>query len=83
MSLPELEREDILAGRLEEMQKYLDRKNLQELLRAQRGDNDNVSKAAKRQSLQCCLFKVCLDLCLQVNTRAAAKRRRKLKSWTS
>ena len=49
MSLPELEREDILAGRLEEMQKYLDRQNLQQLLRAQRGDGDSVSKAAKRE----------------------------------
>ncbi|KAH8104439.1 plus-3-domain-containing protein [Phellopilus nigrolimitatus] len=46
MQLPEIERENILAQRLEEMQLIQDKRNLDQMLRAQR--EDNVSKAAKR-----------------------------------
>ncbi|KAH8112899.1 plus-3-domain-containing protein [Phellopilus nigrolimitatus] len=46
MQLPEIERENILAQRLEEMQRIQDKRNLDQMLRAQR--EDNVSKAAKR-----------------------------------
>src|ERR1700722_7229589 len=52
--MSEIEREEILAQRLEERQHVLDKRNLDQLLKAQAGnrgkaaDDDNVSKAAKR-----------------------------------
>ncbi|KAI6026028.1 hypothetical protein EDC04DRAFT_2721634 [Pisolithus marmoratus] len=52
LGMPEVEREAILAERLEQMQKIQDRRKLQEMIRQQKGasnDADNVSKAAKRQ----------------------------------
>lgn len=48
MQLPEIERENILAQRQEEIQRVVDKRNLDQMLRLQRGDADNVSKAAKR-----------------------------------
>lgn len=48
MQLPEIEREAILAQRLEELQRIQDKRNLDQMLRAQRGEPDGVSKAAKR-----------------------------------
>ena len=48
MQLPEIDREAIIAQRLEERQAILDKRNLDQMLKAQRGDNDSVSKAAKR-----------------------------------
>ena len=47
--MPEIEREAILAQRLEELQHIQDKRNLDQMLRAQRGEADSVSKAAKRE----------------------------------
>ncbi|TFK52972.1 plus-3-domain-containing protein [Heliocybe sulcata] len=52
LSMPEIEREEILAQRLEEMQRIQDKRNLDQMLRAQRNggiESDSVAKAAKRQ----------------------------------
>lgn len=52
MMMTELDREVILAQRLEERQRIVDKQNLEQLLRAQNaqsGDPEGVSKAAKRQ----------------------------------
>ncbi|CCM01841.1 uncharacterized protein FIBRA_03911 [Fibroporia radiculosa] len=50
MQMSEIEREDILAQRQEEMQRIQDKRNLDQMLQAQSGRGDeNVSKAAKRQ----------------------------------
>lgn len=51
MDLNEIDREEILAQRLEEMQRLQDKRSLDQMLREQRGeaaDPDAVSKAAKR-----------------------------------
>lgn len=58
--MSEIEREAILAERLEQMQKIQDRRKLQEMIRQQKGasnDADSVAKAAKR--IQCFLH-VCM-----------------------
>ncbi|KZT28301.1 plus-3-domain-containing protein [Neolentinus lepideus HHB14362 ss-1] len=52
LSMPEIEREEILAQRLEEMQRNQDKRNLEQMLRAQRNggvESDSVARAAKRQ----------------------------------
>ncbi|KAG8688571.1 hypothetical protein FRC08_011364, partial [Ceratobasidium sp. 394] len=53
LDMPETEREDILAQRLEEMQRFQDKVNLDKMLKAQKGSpdghSDSVSKAAKRK----------------------------------
>jgi RNA polymerase-associated protein RTF1 len=49
--MPEIEREEVLAQRLEEMQRIQDKRNLDQMLKAQKersGEGDSVSKAAKR-----------------------------------
>lgn len=49
MDLDELEREDILASRQEEMQKYKDSLNINKLFSAAQAiGDDSVSSAAKR-----------------------------------
>lgn len=50
MQLPEIEREKILGERLEDMQRIQDKRNLDQMLKAQTkgGDSESVSKAAKR-----------------------------------
>lgn len=53
LDLDELEREDILASRQEEMQKYKDSLNINRLFSAaQAGGEDNVASAAKRSHTQ-------------------------------
>ena len=53
--MPEIEREEVLAQRLEEMQRIQDKRNLIQLLKAQKsGDGDTVSKAAKRAHITIC-----------------------------
>jgi RNA polymerase-associated protein RTF1 len=50
--MSEIEREDILSQRLEEMQRIQDKRNLDQMLKAQNGrgaEPDSVSKAAKRE----------------------------------
>ncbi|KAG0703565.1 hypothetical protein DFH29DRAFT_916098 [Suillus ampliporus] len=49
LSMPEIEREEILAGRQEELMRIQDKRKLHEMLQAQSGDPESVSKAAKRQ----------------------------------
>ncbi|KAG9114669.1 hypothetical protein FRC07_007628, partial [Ceratobasidium sp. 392] len=53
LDMPETEREDILAQRLEEMQRFQDKVNLDKMLKAQKGSpdgqSDSVAKAAKRK----------------------------------
>lgn len=52
LSMSEIEREEVLAQRLEEMQRIQDKRNLDQMLRAQRNggaDADAVARAAKRQ----------------------------------
>jgi RNA polymerase-associated protein RTF1 len=53
MQLPEIEREKILGERMEEHQRILDKRNLNQMLKdqAQGGDSESVSKAAKRRFL--------------------------------
>jgi len=46
--MPEIEREGILAGRQEELMRIQDKRKLHEMLQAQSGDSESVSKAAKR-----------------------------------
>ena len=49
--MSEIDRENILAERLEQMQKIQDRRKLQEMIKQQKnasGDADAVAKAAKR-----------------------------------
>jgi RNA polymerase-associated protein RTF1 len=51
MDLPEIEREEIIAQRLEEMQRLQDKRSLDAMVRLQRtgsGDSETVAKAAKR-----------------------------------
>jgi RNA polymerase-associated protein RTF1 len=50
MQLPEIERENILGERLEDLQRIQDKRNLDQMLKAQTkgGDSESVSKAAKR-----------------------------------
>ena len=53
MEMSEVEREDILAQRQEEMQRIQDKRNLDAMLRDRSGGgDDNVAKAAKREL--CC-----------------------------
>ena len=56
MDLSEVEREEILSQRMEEMQRLQDKRNLEQMHKAQRGDADSVSKAAKRGLSSCCSF---------------------------
>ena len=50
LEMSEIEREDILAQRQEEMQRIQDKRNLEQMLKAQSGHgDDSVSKAAKRE----------------------------------
>lgn len=54
MKMSEIDREDILAQRLEEMQRILDKRSVDQMLKEQNqnshnhADGDSVSKAAKR-----------------------------------
>ncbi|KAF9269503.1 plus-3-domain-containing protein [Marasmius fiardii PR-910] len=49
MQMSEVEREEILSQRAEEMQRIQDKKALQQMIKDQRADGESVSKAAKRQ----------------------------------
>ncbi|KAH9955438.1 hypothetical protein BC827DRAFT_1141450 [Russula dissimulans] len=50
LEMPEIEREEVIAQRLEELQRITDKRNLDQMLKAQKdGDGDSVAKAAKRQ----------------------------------
>ncbi|KZP21278.1 plus-3-domain-containing protein [Athelia psychrophila] len=47
--LSEIEREAILGERLEEMQRIIDKREVDKMFKEQKGGDDNVAKAAKRQ----------------------------------
>jgi RNA polymerase-associated protein RTF1 len=48
--MPEIEREEVLAQRLEVLQRTKDKRNLDQMLKAQKaGDGDSIAKAAKRE----------------------------------
>jgi RNA polymerase-associated protein RTF1 len=50
LEMPEIEREGVLAQRLEELQRITDKRNLDQMLKAQKaGDGESIVKAAKRQ----------------------------------
>ena len=50
LAMPEIEREDILAQRQDELQRIQDKRNLEQMLRERSGVmDDTVSKAAKRE----------------------------------
>jgi hypothetical protein len=47
--MPEIEREEVIAQRLEELQRIMDKRNLDQMVKAQKGgEGDSVAKAAKR-----------------------------------
>ena len=46
--MPEIEREGILEQRLEEMQRFQDARNLDQMVKAQKGGETEVSKVPKR-----------------------------------
>ncbi|TDL27841.1 plus-3-domain-containing protein [Rickenella mellea] len=53
LEMSEIDREDVLAQRQEELQRIQDKRNLDQMLKAQRGEiDDSVSKAAKRAHAQ-------------------------------
>ena len=61
LAMSEIEREEILAQRQEDLQKLKDKRNLDQMFKAQRGgDPDAVSKAAKRISAFQGFTKYCL-----------------------
>lgn len=49
MQLPEIDRETILSQRLDEIQRFQDKRNLVQMLREQRGEMDSAAKGSKRQ----------------------------------
>lgn len=46
--MPEIEREGILEQRLEEMQRFQDARNLDQMVKAQKGGEPETSKIPKR-----------------------------------
>ena len=47
--MPEIEREELLAQRQDELQRITDKRNLDQMLKEQKaGDGDSISKTAKR-----------------------------------
>jgi len=49
--MPEIEREGILEQRLEEMQRFQDARNLDQMVKAQKGGEAETSKVPKRARL--------------------------------
>ena len=81
--MPEIEREEVIAQRLEELQRITDKRNLDQMLKAQKdGDGDSVAKAAKRMSQ---VITQCLKSrpYLQDSTPSAARLRKSRGSLTS
>lgn len=48
MGMSEIDREAILGERLEEMQRIIDKREVDKMFKEQKGGDDNVAKAAKR-----------------------------------
>ena len=51
LAMPEIEREGILEQRLEEMQRFQDARNLDQMVKAQKGVETEASKVPKRTCL--------------------------------
>lgn len=56
LQLPEVEREAVLAARLEELQRYQDKVNLENMLKAQSGGGDEL---ANQKRILCSFFEIC------------------------
>jgi hypothetical protein len=81
--MPEIEREEVIAQRLEELQRITDKRNLDQMLKAQKdGDGDSVAKAAKRTSPNICP-RTPSGPYLQASTLSAARLRKSRESLTS
>ena len=65
LEMPEIEREELLATRQEEMQRLQDKHNIDHMLKAQSGnmDSEHVSQAAKRESAVIYRFCMLCRLC--------------------
>lgn len=71
--MPEIEREEVLAQRLEELQRIQDKRNLDQMFKATKeggGEDDSVSKAAKRTHLTPHLVEIHEDLPVGLYRRA-------------
>ncbi|KAH9972582.1 hypothetical protein BGW80DRAFT_1313604 [Lactifluus volemus] len=54
LGMPEIEREEVIAQRLEELQRIMDKRNLDQMVKAQKGgEGDSVAKAAKQKASTC------------------------------
>ena len=80
--MPEIEREEVIAQRLEEIQRITDKRNLDQMLKAQKdGDGDSVAKAAKRTS-QNAFHGLHVDR-IQASTRSVVRLRKSRGNLTS
>ena len=72
LTMPEIEREGILEQRLEEMQRFQDARNLDQMVKAQKGGEAEVSKVPKRARL---VFWMpgCCDLLARITGSQAAR----------
>ena len=81
--MPEIEREEVIAQRLEELQRITDKRNLDQMLKAQKeGDGDGVAKAAKRRFPSSFLVPQSRPY-LQASTLSAVRQRKSHESLTS
>ncbi len=81
--MPEIEREEVFAQRLEELQRITDKRNLDQMLKAQKdGDGDSVAKAAKRAFANNCLLPQSKPY-IQASMLSAARLRKSRGSLTS
>jgi RNA polymerase-associated protein RTF1 len=76
--MPEIEREGILEQRLEEMQRFQDARNLDQMVKAQKGGEAEVSKVPKRARLA--WTPTCCDLPVTITGSQAARGWNKEKS---
>ena len=85
MDMPEIEREEVLAQRQEELQRFADKRQLDQMLKLRSGagaGEESVSKAAKR--MFCSRLRIRkLFMARKANTRFAEPPRRRHGSWTS
>ena len=80
--MPEIEREEVIAQRLEEIQRITDKRNLDQMLKAQKdGDGDSVAKAAKRTSQN--VFRGLHVDRIQASTRSVVRLRKSRGNLTS
>jgi hypothetical protein len=81
--MPEIEREEVIAQRLEELQRITDKRNLDQMWKAHKdGDGDSVAKAAKRTLPDNCILLQSRPY-LQASMPSAAQPRKSHGSSTS